>query len=136
MRVTESEYTSFRATRPSRIGITSMPRYSTFRPVGGISIPERVIVPSCVPRAVHSWTTRSSRTYARRVSNRRSGNTAKMLFDRPRDLVPADVDVAGDVVLEDGVVRVHRDDRFDVVAVPRSVVAVNELLELLPVHRN
>jgi len=59
-----------------------------------------------------------------------------MLFDRPRDLVPADVDVAGDVVLEDGVVRVHRDDRFDVVAVPRSVVAVNELLELLPVHRN
>ena len=55
-----------------------MPLYSTFRPVGGTSIPERVIVPSCVPRAVHSCTTRSSRMYARRVSNDRSGNTAKM----------------------------------------------------------
>jgi hypothetical protein len=55
-------------------------------------------------------------------------------FDRPRDLLAADVDVAGDVVLEDGVVRVHRDDRLDVVAVPGGVVPVDEVLELLPVH--
>src|SRR2546426_291688 len=40
-----------------------MPLYSTFLPVGSTLRPPRVIVPSWVPRAVHSWTTRSSRVY-------------------------------------------------------------------------
>ena len=49
---------------------------------------------------------------------------------RAPDLLAADVHVAGHVVLEDRVLRVHRDDRLDVVVVPGSVVAVDELLEL------
>src|SRR5215210_7966162 len=54
--------------------------------------------------------------------------------DRASDLLSADVDVAGDVVLEDRVLGVHRDDRLHVVRVPGSVVAVDELLQLLAVH--
>jgi len=54
--------------------------------------------------------------------------------DRPADLFRPDVGVAGDVVLEDRVLRVHGDDRLDVVVVPGRVVAVDERLQLLPVH--
>ena len=50
------------------------------------------------------------------------------------DRLAPDVDVAGDVVLEDRVLGVHRDDRLDVVLVPGGVVAVDELLQLLAVH--
>src|SRR2546430_37129 len=55
-----------------------MPLYSTFLPVCSTLTPPRVIVPSWVPRAVHSWTTRSSRMYRRRPSKMRSGETEKM----------------------------------------------------------
>ena len=96
-------------------------------------MPARVIVPSCVPRAVHSWTTRSSRMYGRRSRSevREDGEDPS---DRAADLLAADVDVAGDVVLEDRVLGVHGDDRVDVVVVPGGVVAVDELLQLVPVH--
>src|SRR5204863_8059039 len=53
---------------------------------------------------------------------------------RHADLLPADVDVAGHVVLENRVLRMHGNDRVDVVRVPRIVVAVDEVLQVGAVH--
>src|SRR5207247_8874474 len=60
------------------------------------------------------------------------GEDAEDAGDRAPDRVLAYVEVAGRVVLEHRVVRVHGHDRLDVVVVPGRVVAVDELLELRP----
>src|SRR5206468_5935632 len=105
-----------------------MPLYSTFLPVGSTVTPPRVIVPSCVPRAVHSWTTRSSRMYWRRPSKLRSGKTEKMrriaepICSRPTFTSPVTWFSKTEVV------GVHGDDRVDVVRVPGVVVAVDVLV--------
>src|SRR3954453_15537809 len=58
--------------------MTSTPSHSTSRPVGSTTRSPRRMVCVWVAVAIHSWTTRSSRTYRRRVSNAISGQVAKI----------------------------------------------------------